>query len=198
MAGNIANKSQSELYVLEVPSVGEIRIRTISTVERASMVEFDLEEFDWWKHDGSPRFWAYSYTAEQLKAHGFSMKDAFSKRHGFHESDFVALGDGVFEDYEDGFENADAIAREFGHFVCFMPEYSWGCDDRQVLPPTFDFSGLLPPCFLRLIAERRLVVLVVTSSVKTFLDNYAGHIEGFGGESLKALAYRLGLLSKAG
>jgi hypothetical protein len=184
------------LYVIEVPLVGDVDIRRIMETEHTSLSAADLEEFELWKHDGRRRFWAYTLTSDAIAKHGFSMKDQYSKDHGYHESDFVALGNGVFEDYEEGFENADAIIREFGSFLYFLPKHSWGSNGCQVLRPTCDLSAMIPPCFVSRIANKGLVALSVTSNVGAFLNGYVGYAKGHGGESVKALAYRLGLVNE--
>lgn len=192
----MTSQPPSMLYVVEVPLVGDADIRRITDAERFSLSATDLEEFELWKHDGRTRFWAYTLTSDAIAKHGFSMKDRYSKNHGFHESDFVALGNGVFEDYEEGFESADAIIREFGSFLYFRPEHSWGSNGCQVLPPTCDLAAMIPSCFVSLIADKKLVALSVTSNVRAFLDGYVGYANGHGGESVKALAHKLGLANE--
>lgn len=192
MTENGKSKPPAALFVIEIPLVGDADVRLITKAELNSLEAVDLQEFELWKHDGIPRFWAYTYTADQLKAHGFSMKDQHSKNHGFHESDFVGLGGGVFEYYADGFECADEIIRESGSFLCFVPDYSWGSDGCQVLRPTSDLSTLIPSCFVDLFTKKGLVALSVTSNANSFVQRYI-EIDGHCGEGVGALARRLGL-----
>lgn len=190
------SQSLPAIYVIEVPLVGESDIRLITDAERTSLRATDLEEFELWKHDGKRRFWAYKLTSEEISKHGFSMKDQHSKNHGFHETDFVALGNGVYEDYEGGFENADALIHQFGSLLYFLPEYSWGSNGCQVLPPICDLSAMIPPCFVSLIASKELVALSVTSDIGAFLNGYVDYVNGRGGASVRTKALKLGLIDE--
>lgn len=134
------NQSLPPIYVIEITRFGESDIRLLTEVERTAMGTMDLEAFELWKHDGRKRFWASSFTSEEMRKHGFSMKDKYSKNHGCHETDFVALGNGVYEEYEVGFDQADALIRRFGSFLYFLPQYFWGSNGCEVLPPTSDFD----------------------------------------------------------
>ena len=142
------------LYLIDIPYYGNSDIRLLTKAEQASMNENYLGQFEFWRHDGSRRFWAHTEKAETFKRHGFSMKDQYSKDHGCHVSDFKDLGNGVYESYEGGFEQADMLIKDHGSFLYFCPIYSsWGSNGCQVLPPTTDLHALLPPYFVNLIAS---------------------------------------------
>jgi hypothetical protein len=143
----------------------------------------DLEQFSYWKYRGGRRFWATQYTGEQLRRHGAT----FLKN-------FRAVGNDTFEDYEEGFQRADAILKQFGTFSYFCPEYSTGAEAGQVLPPTVDLQTLIPSCFVDAIEHKELVTLTVTSDLAGFLDPYVGYLGGYRADEARLEAARIGLV----
>lgn len=176
----------SPIYVIEVTSRGESGIRLLEEAEAASLREMELEEFNFWRCDGKLRFWAYSYSEADIK------------RHGLHVTDFVALGNGRYEYYEVGFEQADALIREFGSFSYFLPEYSWGSNGSELLSPVASLSSIIPTNFASLIATNDLAALAVTSNVSAFLYGYAEVANGVGSAEVKAKAIAMGLINATG
>ena len=159
------------------------------------MNEMDLDRFEFWRHDGSDRFWVHTETAENIRRHGFSMNDQYSKDHGCHVSDFVDIGNGVYESYEIGFEQADILIKKYGSFLYFFAEYSsWGSNGCQVLPPTSDLRSILPTDFVNLIASKGLLALSVTSDVNTFLRGYLDYANGLGGDEVRDKALEMKLI----
>lgn len=185
---------ESPYFVIEIHSRGgDIRLLTES--ERASLMNMDLRGFDFWKYDGEERFWAFTYTAEQIRKHGFSMTDQHSKNHGFHVTDFVDIGNGVYEYYEEGFEKADELLRQFGSFLYFFPEYSWGYDGCQILSPETDLRAVIPSCFADMIARKRLAAMSVTSDVGDFLEECLEHVSSIDISAVKVKALKIGAVS---
>lgn len=172
-------------HVLEIPVRGNCHIRPLTTLERSSLRAMDLEQFNYWKYRGGRRFWAIQYTGEQLRRHGAT----FSKSYGFHD-----VGNDTFEEYEEGFERADAILNQFGTFSYFWPEYSTGSEAGQVLPPTVDLRTLIPSCFVDAIERKELMTPTVTSDLGGFLEPYAEYLGGYRADEAKLEAVRMGLL----
>lgn len=174
------------IYVIEVTSKGESVIRLLKEEEAASLRATELEEFIFWRCNGKQRFWAYTYSGADLK------------RHGLRTTDFVALGNGRYEYYEVGFEQADKLIREFGSFSYFVPEYSWGSNGCELLSPKNNLSSIIPKNFVTLITSNDLVALAVISSVNKFLYGYAEIANGVGCAELKAKAIAMGLINASG
>ncbi|WP_371323916.1 hypothetical protein VX159_16215 [Dechloromonas sp. ZY10] len=173
------------IYVIEVTSQGENRIRFLKQDEAASLREMELDAFIFWRFSGKRRFWVCTYSEADLK------------RYHLRTTGFVARGDGRFEEYEDGFERADDLVREFGSFCYFLPEYSWGSNGCELLSPKSNLSNIIPTGFATLVTSD-LSALAVTSNVSAFLYGYVEVANGIGSAELKAKAIAMGLIDANG
>lgn len=178
--------NDSPTYVIEVTSGGESRIRLLKEDEAASLQEMELEEFTFWRFTGQRRFWVCVYSEADLRSHRLRT------------SDFVAVGNWRYEEYEIGFEQADKLIREFGSFNYFFPEYSWGSNGCQLLSPKSDLSIILPTKFASLVRSNDLAALAVTSKISAFLYGYVEVANGVGSAELKAKAIDMGLIDRGG
>lgn len=178
--------NDSPTYVIEVTSQGESRIRLLKEDEAASLREMELDEFTFWRFTGQRRFWVCVYSEADLRSHRLRT------------SDFVAVGNGRYEEYEIGFEQADKLIRKFGSFNYFFPEYSWGSNGCQLLSPKSDLSIILPTKFSSLVRSNDLAALAVTSKISAFLYGYVEVANGTGGAELKAKAIDMGLIDRGG
>jgi hypothetical protein len=178
--------NDSLIYVIEVTSRGESRIRHLEEDEEASLREMELERFTFWRFNGKRRFWVCVYSEADLK------------RHGIRTTDFIALGNGHYEEYEVGFEQADELIREFGSINYFFPEYSWGSNGCELLSPKSNLSTIIPSNFVTLVTSNDLVALAVTSNMGAFLYGYAEIANGVGSAELKAKAIAMGLIDPNG
>ncbi len=180
--------SDLPIYVIEVTSREESRIRLLEENEAASLREMELEQFIFWRFTGKRRFWVCVYSEADLKSHGIRT------------TDFVAVGNGRYgyEEYEVGFEQADELIREFGSFNYFFPEYSWGSNGCELLSPKNDLSIIIPTNFVALVTSNDLVALAVTSNISAFLYGYADVANGIGSAELKAKAIAMGLIDAGG
>ncbi len=178
--------NDSPTYVIEVTSRGESGIRLLEEDEAASLQELELEEFTFWRFTGQRRFWVCVYSEADLRSHGFRT------------TDYVALGNGRYEEYEVGFEQADKLIRDFGSFNYFFPEYSWGSNGCELLSPKSDLSIIIPANFASLVTSNDLAALAVTSKISAFLYGYAEVANGVGSAELKAKAIAMGLIDASG
>lgn len=170
------------LYLIEIPFYGNSDIRLLKEDEHAAMGEMDLERFEFWRHDGSGRFWALKVAMETIRSHHLQ------------PSDYADCGNGIYEEYESGFEHADALIKEHGSFLYFLAVHSWGTNGHRVLPPTSDLRPILPFYFGNLIASKGLLALSVTSDVTDFLRGYVDYANGLGGDEVMDKALEMGLI----